>query len=410
MTMNAWKAAAIALITISCLWDRFIDFRSIRGANNPTPENVKDVYDAETYQRWRAYHRDGNTFDIVFGTISWLISVLLIQFDVFARAAGSTANVYWAAIIVTLVDVGARLIPDTVASYINTMVIEEKYGFNRSTQKTFWLDQAKSLPISLLLSVGLLCLFIVLHRTFGDAMIVFFVGAVFIIELILAFLSPQLLKIFNKFTPLEDGELRDKLTALLEKNGYRVKDIKVMDASRRSTKSNAFFTGFGKSKTIVLYDTLLESSTTNEICAVFAHEMGHGIHKDTLKNTVLGLIQIVIIAVLAWLLIRFPDLYRPFGFSGLNYGMAFVLLSYCIFPAVSQPLSVFTSWHSRRAEYRADRKAVEEGYGADLIASLKKLAKENFSNLSPDPLIVKLAYSHPPLSQRIAAIEREQKS
>ena len=233
-----------------------------------------------------------------------------------------------------------------------------------------------------------------------------FTAVMTVLVLGIAFLSPVLTKIFNKFTPLADGELKDKLTALLEKHGYKVRAIQVMDASRRSTKSNAYFTGFGKMKTIVLYDTLVEKMTTDEICAVFAHEMGHGLHKDTLKNQIFSTIQMFLMAVLAWLTLRTPEIFTSFGFDGINYGFAFVLIGF-EFALFSPLFSLLVNAYSRKAEYRADQQAVKEGYGAALISGLKKLTRENFGELAPDPLLVKLTYSHPTLSQRITAIEEK---
>ena len=236
-------------------------------------------------------------------------------------------------------------------------------------------------------------------------MIVVFAAVMTIIGLAISFLAPVLTKIFNKFTPLEDGELRDKLTALLEKHGYKVRAIQVMDASRRSTKSNAYFTGFGKMKTIVLYDTLVAQMTTDEICAVFAHEMGHGLHKDTLKNQIFSAVQMFLMAVLAWLTLHSPETFRSFGFDGINYGFAIALIGFEL--SLFSPLfSLVINTYSRKAKYRADQQAVTEGYGQALISGLKKLTRENFGDLSPDPLLVKLTYSHPTLSQRIAAIDR----
>jgi STE24 endopeptidase len=160
-------------------------------------------------------------------------------------------------------------------------------------------------------------------------------------------------------------------------------------------------------KTIVLYDTLVAAMTPDEICAVFAHEMGHGLHRDTLKNQVLTFIQMAIIAVLAWWVLRTPAFFTDFGFSGVNYGFA-VLLIMSVLMALFAPLwSLLANWHSRRAEYAADAQAVKEGYGEPLVSALKKLSRENLADLSPSPLLVKLEYSHPTLSQRIAAIEAE---
>jgi STE24 endopeptidase len=179
-----------------------------------------------------------------------------------------------------------------------------------------------------------------------------------------------------------------------------------MDASRRTTKTNAYFSGFGKMKTIVLYDTLIESMTPDEICAVFAHEMGHGLHKDTLKNQILTFVQMMILSVLAWLTLRTPALFNAFGFDRVNYGFAIILIMSAEFALIAPLFGLLANWLSRRAEYRADAQAVEEGYGAALISALKKLTRENFGELAPSPLLVLLNYSHPTLSQRIAAIEK----
>ena len=230
-----------------------------------------------------------------------------------------------------------------------------------------------------------------------------------LVVLLISFLYPVLSKVFNKFTPLEDGELKDRLTALLEKYGYHVRGIRVMDASRRTTKSNAYFTGFGKMKTIVLYDNLISRMTPDEICAVFAHELGHGLHRDTLRNQILKTLQMLIIGMLAWLTLRTAEIYPAFGFEGVNYGFAIILIMSVEFVLISPLFGLLVNWFSRRAEYRADEQAVKEGYGEALITGLKKLAKENFSELAPSPLLVKLQYSHPPLSERIDAIEKKQR-
>ena len=158
-------------------------------------------------------------------------------------------------------------------------------------------------------------------------------------------------------------------------------------------------------KTIVLYDTLVESMTPDEICAVFAHEMGHGLHKDTLRNQILSFVQMLLMAVLAWLTLRTKDLFIPFGFQDINYGFAMVLIMSVEFALIAPLFGLLVNYFSRRAEYRADAQAVQEGYGADLVSALKKLARQNFSDLAPSPLLVRLEYSHPTLSQRISAIE-----
>ena len=285
-------------------------------------------------------------------------------------------------------------------------MIEEKYGFNKSTAKTFWADQAKGFVISLGLMTGIGAVLWWLWQTMGDWLIVAFAVFMTLFALAVSFLYPVFSRIFNKFTPLEDGELKEKLTALLQKNGYQVRAVQVMDASRRTTKSNAYFSGFGKMKTIVLYDTLVEAMTPDEICAVFAHEMGHGLNKDTLKNQILTFVQMAVLGVLAWLTLRTPACFTSFGFEGVNAGFALILIMSVEFALISPLFGLLINARSRRAEYRADAQAVREGYGKALVSALKKLARQNYADLAPSPLLVKLEYSHPTLSQRIAAIEK----
>ena len=246
-----------------------------------------------------------------------------------------------------------------------------------------------------------------LHLSLGDWVVVLFTGAVFALTLGISFLyGPVFSRLGNHFTPLEDGELKDKLMALLTKHGYQVKAIEVMDSSRRTTKLNAYFTGFGKLKSIVLFDNLVNAMETDEIVAVFAHELGHGLNKDVLKQQIMNLGNLFLMAVAVWLTVRTPAMHEAFGFTAVNYGFAFVLLGGLL--GLIQPLTgMGMNAYSRHAEYRADAQAVKEGYGEALVGGLKKLAKENFSHLAPSKLLVVLEYSHPPLAERIAAIEKQ---
>ena len=178
-----------------------------------------------------------------------------------------------------------------------------------------------------------------------------------------------------------------------------------MDASRRTTKLNAYFTGFGKLKTIVLYDNLVNAMTEDEICAIFSHEMGHGLHKDVLKSQILNVGNLLLMGVLVWLTLREPAIYTDFGFAEINYGFSYIVIGVAL--GLVQPLTgIITNLRSRSAEYRADRQAVIEGYGEPMIVALKKLAKDNFSNLSPSKINVVLEYSHPPLDRRIEEVEK----
>ena len=401
-----FKAIALVILFVVYLWNLFLNLLKARSAKNPIPANVSDVYDGETYQKWKAYNGEKSRLSVVESTVSFLVEVCLLVFNLYAAFArlfsDNTVQQLFAVLLLSaLTDV--FLLP---TRYYDTMRIEEKYGFNRTSKKTFWLDQVKQFLIGLGFMTFIGWLLMAAHQWLGDWLILAFAGGMTAVMLFFSFLYPFFSKIFNKFTPLEDGELKDRITALLEKNGYKVRAIQVMDASKRSTKSNAYFSGFGKMKTIVLYDTLVQSMTADEICAVFAHELGHGLHKDTLKNQILTFVQMLILGVLAWLTLRTPDIFQAFGFDRVNYGFALILIMSVEFALIAPLFGLAVNWHSRRAEYRADAQAVKEGYGNALISGLKKLAKENFADLSPYPLLVKLEYSHPTLSQRIDAINK----
>ena len=398
------KLLFIILLILSTLYRLVLNFVQYRSANNPIPENVSDIYDGETYAKWRRYSAEHCRLDFLSTFLSFLVSLALLCTNAYAAfAAFFGPGVFMQLLSVVLLDSLAGFLVGTGIYYYKTMVIEEKYGFNRSTMKTFVTDQLRDLLLGIGLSLLLAWLLCVLHRSLGDWMILLFATAVFAITLVISFLYPIFSRIGNKFVPLEEGELKDNLMSLLTKHGYQVKAIEVMDASRRTTKLNAYFTGFGKLKTIVLYDNLVNAMTTEEICAVFAHELGHGLHKDVLKQQIMNFGNLLLMAVVVWLSVRDPQLHAAFGFGEINYGFAYVLAGIGL--SLTQPLSSMAmNAYSRFAEFRADRQAVQEGYGDAMVTALKKLAKENFAHLAPSPICVVLEYSHPPLSQRIARV------
>lgn len=402
----SFKWIAVGIVTLVYLYNLLLKIVRMRSAKNPIPANVADVYDEETYRKWRAYHAEKSRFAVAADTAAYLIELALLVFNVYAAFAGLFPKTDFLQLFAVLLLSGAAELLKLPFVWHDTMRIEGKYGFNTTKPATFWGDQIKSFLIELILMTGVGAVLMWLHRVLGDWLILAFAGLMTVLVLVIAFLYPVLGRIFNKFESLEEGELRAKLSGLLEKNGYRVRDIKVMDASRRSTKSNAYFTGFGKLKTIVLYDTLVKSMSTDEICAVFAHELGHGLHRDTLKRQILTFVQMVVLGVLAWLTLRTADVFASFGFTGVNYGFALILIMSVEFALIAPLFELLSNYISRKAEYRADAHAVSEGYAADLISALKKLARENYAELAPSPLLVRLEYTHPPISARIEAIEK----
>lgn len=403
-----WKAIVLIVFTIVSLYQMVLHFIQYRSAGNPTPENVKDVYDEETYQRWKKYSGEKCRLQIFSTLISYVVTSALLLSNAYAAVAGLfSQHIFVQLFVVLAFEALISTVFGAITGYVDQMIIEQKYGFNRSTMKTFVIDQLRSLLIEMLLSVLLISILAALHRALGDWMVLLFAAAVFGITLLISFLYPIFSRLGNKFVPLEEGELKDRLTKLLTSHGYHVKAIEVMDASRRTTKLNAYFTGFGHMKTIVLYDNLINTMTPDEICAVFAHELGHGLNKDVLKQQIMNMGNLLIMAVLAWVAVSFPQVHQAFGFETVNYGFAYILLGTVMLSLVQPITGMLMSAYSRFAEHRADRQAVIEGYGDALVSGLKKLARENFSHLAPSKILVVLEYSHPPLSERIAAIEKQ---
>ena len=400
------KLIVILLALVGGIYSLVLNIVKYRSANNPTPANLADVYDTETYEKWKKYSAEHSRLSIISTVVSCVVTVALLFTNVYSYFASLFPdNFFMQVFSVILLEVVVATLVGVIESYVSNMIIEQKYGFNRTSIKTFIFDRIRSLVLGLILSMALAFLIAGCHKSLGAWMILLFAACVFAFTMVISFLYPIFSRIGNKFTPLEDGELKDRLLALLEKYGYKVKAIEVMDASRRTTKLNAYFTGFGKMKTIVLFDNLLEAMTTDEICAVFAHELGHGLNKDVLKSQILNIGNLLLMAVVAWGAAEVPELYSEFGFAGVNYGFTYILLGIGL--GLLQPLTgLIMNANSRAAEYRADRQAVKEGYGEAMISAFKKLAKDNFAHLAPSKINVVLEYSHPPLDRRVEEVEK----
>ncbi|MBO7196742.1 MAG: M48 family metallopeptidase [Clostridia bacterium] len=401
------KMLVIILALIGGFFPILLNLFKRKSAKNPIPENVGDVYDDETYTKWRSYQAEHSRLDLLSGIASLAVVLVLLFTNAFSAFASLFPDkLVWQVLSVILLDTLVSTVVGLFFDYYSTMVIEQKYGFNKSTIKTFVVDKIRGLIVSLALNLFLGFLIALLHSWLEDYIIILLTVVLFLFSLLMSFLYPVLSRIGNKFTSLEEGELRTNLMNLLTSHGYKVGDIKVMDASRRTTKLNAYFSGFGSTKTIVLYDNLVNAMTPDEICAVFAHELGHGLHKDVMKMQIMNIGNLLLMAVAVWISVREGSLHTAFGFSDVNYGFAYILTG--IFISLIQPLtSMIINAYSRKAEYRADKQAVSEGYGEAMIVALKKLARENFAELAPTRISVLLEYSHPPLSDRIAAVERQ---
>ena len=408
--MIGYKIFIMVFYALKKAFDGYIQYLDDSYSDKELPENVRDVYNAEEYAIHRKYQEESGRLDIIQEIVGIVYTLLFFGFNIHAKCFElvSGMHVYLQYLAVISIFTLISSVISLPFNYYDTFVIEEKYGLNTTTKKTFWLDALKSLVITIPLSYAIVMGIMLLFVNFGNMAIILGTVIALALVLLLMLIIVPLMRIYNKFTPLEDGELKDKLLELCKKYGVTVRKIVVKDASRRTTKSNAFCTGFGKRKTISLDDNLVNNFSEDEIVSVFAHEFAHAKYKHTLKSLPMSIVSILIVFASMALVLNVPQFYLCFGFHGLNYLFAHQILNVCLWP-VSTFISIVSNYFSRKHEYEADAFAAREGYGPDLIAALKKLHKEAESDINPHPAKVFIDYSHPTLSQRITAIEKEAK-
>lgn len=401
----------IIIIIAMFSFDLTLSILNYKNRNKPIPDNVADVYDKEDYKKWHAYTMEVFRLGMVSKIMNTIILLLFLHFGVFPKIAEMTQSITTNSRLQVLLFFAIYMIISYVLNFgfklYSTFHIEERYGFNKTTVKTFITDQIKSLILVTVLGGGLMYLILSLYEKLGVESLFFAWLILIVITLIINMLYTRVfIKIFNKLTPLPKGELYDKTVKLAKNLGYEIKTISVMDASKRSTRLNAFFTGFGKFKSIVLYDTLLEKCDPDEIVSVIAHEIGHAINKDTLKNFILSIGQLGLLLYLLSFFLTSETLSTAFGFGTIHVGFSIILFG-ILFEPISMIMGIPLNAMSRKAEYKADACAAGAGYKDAMISTLKILSRENFSNLTPHPLLVMLTYSHPPTSQRIEALKND---
>ncbi|MFO7772594.1 MAG: M48 family metallopeptidase [Dehalococcoidia bacterium] len=373
------------------------------------PPALEGVYQSEDYRKSQEYVRANTRFDFVTSTFSL---VVLVSFwftggfnylDQAVRSWGSVP-ILNGLLYIGILLVGYSLLMLPFGIY-RTFVIEERFGFNRTTPRTFLLDRIKGLGLAALLGAPLLVGILALFEYAGYHAWIYCWIAFAVFSLILQYVAPTwIMPLFNKFTPLEPGELKEAILNYARSVDFPIKNVSVVDGSRRSTKSNAFFTGFGRKKRIALFDTLIKKHTVPELIAVLAHEIGHHKKKHILQGTVINILHMGLLFFVLSIFLRSPGLYEAFYMEqqSIYSGILFFGLLYTPLEMV---LSVIMHALSRKNEYEADRFAVETiQHPRHLIEALKKLHAANLSNLMPHPFYVFLNYSHPPLLQRIRAI------
>ena len=402
-----FKALILILIAFGFLFDLITScLDSSWRKTHPLPRNVTDVYDPAQYDTWQRYSAEKKRLSLMGSFVSAALAFVFYALDLFAHISKSIlpAGEYASSIMLVLFWTLLTSLVGLPFGYVSQMKIEEKYGFNRSTHATFLVDFVKETVIGAGLMCGLTAACVAFYHAFGPWFILAIYLLIAAFSIVVSTFSLTFMKLFNKFEPLQEGSLRSRLTAMFEKSGYRLKNIYVMNASKRTTKANAFCAGLGRYKEIALYDNLVNHFTDDEILAVFAHELTHFRHSDTRHMTVLNLIRFLPAAVLFFLMAENPALLHQLGFDALHFGIILITLAEALLGPVMTLADIPVHAVSRAHERRADTWAAGEGLGQALVSALKKLARGNFANLNPHPVNVALSYTHPPISERVAYI------
>jgi STE24 endopeptidase len=410
--MNPYLIFILTVLVVGYLLELAVSFLEIRSLQPELPAEFKDVYDEEKYRMSQEYTRVSTAFSLIQETITLLLTLVFIlaggfnAVDLLARSIGSgsisTGLLFTGLLILLSFLIGLPF------SIYSTFVIEERFGFNKTTAKTFVLDLLKGMVLAAVIGGPLLAAVLWFFEITGSMAWIYCWLAVTLFTFILQFLAPVLIMpLFNKFTPLEDGELKEGITEYAAQQDFALQGIYTMDGSKRSTRLNAFFTGFGRFRRIVFFDTLVENLQSQEIIAVLAHEMGHFKQKHILKMMGISVLQTGVMFFILSLFLGNEQLFAAFGMEHVSVYAGLIFFGFLYAP-VSMLLSILLHIYSRKNEYEADAWAVNTtaDRGEGLMNGLKKLSVHNLSNLTPHPLNVFINYSHPPVLQRIQAIRR----
>lgn len=407
--MNIYAIIILATIAVDFVLDLFSNYLNLKSLSKELPDEFEGVYDEETYSKSQEYTKTQTRFGFITGGFD-LVVLLGFWFsggfnwlDEIVRSWGFGELVTGLLYIAVLMVV--KSVISLPFSIYSTFVIEERFGFNKTTPKTFVLDLIKGLGLGLLIGMPLLAGILAFFMYTGDLAWLYAWIAITIFSLVMQYVAPTwIMPMFNKFTPLEEGELRTAIEEYTDKVDFPLQDLFVIDGSKRSSKSNAFFTGFGKNKRIALYDTLIENHTNDELVAVLAHEIGHYKKKHIIKGMITSVIQTGAMLFVLSIFLQAEGLFDAFYMDKMSVYAGLIFFG-MLYAPIDMILSVFMQISSRKHEYEADEfAATTTGKPEDMIATLKKLSKDNLSNLTPHPFYVFLNYSHPPALQRIKAI------
>ncbi|KGL63533.1 M48 family metallopeptidase [Polaribacter sp. Hel1_85] len=399
----------IAILIISFIVDKILDTFNEKHFDDEVPEKLKDVYDEQEYKKSQAYKKTKAKFSNITSLFSTIFTLIFFFLDGFKYVDNFARTYTENPILIALIFFGVIMLGSgvltTPLSYYSTFVIEEKFGFNKSTKKTFLLDKIKGVFMSVILGGGILSLIIWFYQLTGKDFWIYAWVLIAIFSLFMnMFYAKLIVPLFNKQSPLEEGELKSAIEKYAKKVGFTINNIFVIDGSKRSTKANAYFSGFGSQKRITLYDTLINDLETDEIVAVLAHEVGHYKRRHIIFNLVLSILLTSLTLFILSLFVNSPLLSEALGVSIPSFHIGLIAFG-VLYSPISEVTGLFMNYMSRRFEYQADNYAKDTFEGKSLITSLKKLSKNSLSNLTPHPAFVFVNYSHPTLLQRINNLE-----
>lgn len=405
MTSSTLFYIIIGILIVKFLFDKILDALNAKKFDASIPSELEDVYDKEEYLKSQSYKKTNYRFGVLTSTFSIIITLLFFFLGGFEWvdqiARSYTTNTILMALIFFGIIMFVSDIINIPFAYYKTFIIEERFGFNKTTLKTFILDKIKGWIMMAIIGGGILSLIIWFYQLTGSNFWVYAWALVAVFSILMnMFYSKLIVPLFNKQTPLENGELKEAITNYANKVGFTLENIFVIDGSKRSTKANAYFSGFGSQKRVTLFDTLINDLDTEEIVAVLAHEVGHYQKRHIIYNLITSILLTGITLFVLSLMINSPILSEALGVSEHSFHIGFIAFG-VLYSPISEVTQLCMNLLSRKFEYQADNYAKNTFAAEPLITSLKKLSKNSLSNLTPHPFYEFVHYSHPSLLKRV---------
>ncbi|NOY49146.1 MAG: M48 family metallopeptidase [Chlorobi bacterium] len=402
----------ISIVIFDFIFEKTLDYLNIKNLTEKLPDELKGIYDEDKYKKSQAYQKTSSRFSLISSSFSLVLILMILFFGGFAYLDNFVRNLSGNIYIRTLSFFGILgIVVDLLSvpfQIYSTFIIEEKFGFNKTSPLTFVLDKLKSWGISIVIGGAVISFILWSWLSLGGLFVPVVLGGLTFFMIFMAmFYSSLIVPLFNKLTPLEEGSLKSKIQEFASKSNFRLKNIYTINGSKRSTRANAYFSGLGPKKMIVLYDTLINDLTEDEIVAVLAHEVGHYKKKHIYQGLLVSVLQTALMLYLLSLALEHPVFSKSIGGVDGSFYMAIISFG-LLYSPLSFVSGILSNKLSRKNEYQADAYAKSFSLSDELISSLKKLSVNNLSNLSPHKLYVYFNYSHPTLLQRIAELTKQE--